>query len=146
MKKLILTLLSLFFYSYCFATPSNSISIPNSFTPNTTISSSQVNSNFNEISTKYSIHTHTDITQVGAITTGTWTASVIGTAYGGTGNAYGIGLPTGAVFFMITGSCPSGTTDVTATYADRFPRIHATPGTKVAATGHTHGAGTYTGP
>lgn len=40
-----------------------------------------------------------------------------------------IGLPSGAIFFMITGSCPTGTTDVTATYADKFIKINATTGT-----------------
>jgi len=41
----------------------------------------------------------------------------------------GILLPTGAVFFMITGSCPTGTTDVTATYSNKFIKINATQGT-----------------
>ncbi len=40
----------------------------------------------------------------------------------------GVVLPSGALFYMITGSCPSGTTDVTATYSDKFIRINATQG------------------
>lgn len=106
-----------------------------------------MNANFNETSSKYNLHTHIDITQVGAITTGSWTGSVIGTAYGGTGNAYGLGLPSGSVFFMVTGACPSGSTDVTDTYADMFPRVMddatSTPAT-AAATAHSHAAGTLT--
>lgn len=42
--------------------------------------------------------------------------------------AAGIILPPGAVFFMITGSCPTGSTDVTSTYSDKFLRINATQG------------------
>ena len=44
-------------------------------------------------------------------------------------NLSGVTLPTGAVFYMITGSCPSGTTDVTATYSNKFIKINATQGT-----------------
>ncbi len=47
-------------------------------------------------------------------------------------------LPSGAVFFMITGSCPSGTTDVTTTYSDMFVRINATQGTTSGVNTHTH--------
>ncbi len=35
-------------------------------------------------------------------------------------------LPSGAVYFMFSGSCPSGTTDVTATYSNKFIKINAT--------------------
>jgi hypothetical protein len=41
----------------------------------------------------------------------------------------GFALPSGAVFFMMTGSCPTGTTDVTATYSDKFIKVNATQGT-----------------
>ena len=37
-------------------------------------------------------------------------------------------LPPGAVFFMVTGSCPDKTTDVSATYSNKFARINATAG------------------
>lgn len=40
----------------------------------------------------------------------------------------GVTLPTGAIFFMVTGSCPTGTTDVTTTYSNKFVRINATGG------------------
>lgn len=55
-------------------------------------------------------------------------------------------LPSGAIFFMVTGSCPAGTTDVTATYSDKFVRINATGGSTGGANTHTHGAGSYKGP
>ncbi|MCK9370604.1 hypothetical protein M0R04_11900 [Candidatus Dojkabacteria bacterium] len=41
----------------------------------------------------------------------------------------GVSLPSGAIFFMITGSCPTGTTDVSATYANKFVKINSTQGT-----------------
>lgn len=41
----------------------------------------------------------------------------------------GLQLPTGAVFFMMTGSCPTGTTDVSATYSNKFIKVNATAGT-----------------
>lgn len=44
-------------------------------------------------------------------------------------NASSVTLPTGAVFFMVTGSCPAGTTDVSATYSNKFIKINATAGT-----------------
>lgn len=113
MKIIKVILFCLLFPFCCYAAPSNSISIPNSFNPNTTIVSSEMNSNFNEISNKYSVHTHTDITEVGAITSGTWTANALDWAY--------IPFPSGAIFFIISGTCPSGTTDVTSTYSSEFP-------------------------
>lgn len=64
-----------------FAVPSNQINVPNSFSANTVISSSATNSNNNEIQTKFNTHTHTDLTQVGTITTGTWAASPIAYQY-----------------------------------------------------------------
>ena len=55
-------------------------------------------------------------------------------------------LPAGAVYFMLTGSCPAGTTDISATYPNYFPRINATPATVGGAATHTHTAGTYVAP
>ncbi len=43
--------------------------------------------------------------------------------------ANSVTLPSGAIFFMITGSCPTGTTDVTATYSNKFIKVNATAGT-----------------
>lgn len=45
----------------------------------------------------------------------------------------GVVLPSGAIFFMITGSCPLGTTDVSTTYANKFVKINATQGTSTNA-------------
>jgi hypothetical protein len=58
----------------------------------------------------------------------------------------GVILPAGAAFFMISGSCPTGTTDVTATYSNKFVRVNATGGTTGGADTHSHSAGTYAGP
>ena len=67
-------------------------------------------------------------------------------------NANSVTLPSGAVFFMLTGSCPAGTTDVTSTYSDKFLRINATQGstggsdtvtiTEANLPSHTHAVGT----
>lgn len=43
-------------------------------------------------------------------------------------NLGGVVLPSGAVFYMITGNCPTGTTDVTTTYSNKMIRINATGG------------------
>lgn len=61
-------------------------------------------------------------------------------------NANSVTLPSGALFFMVTGSCPAGTTDVTATYSDKFVRINATGGSTAGSDTHTHSAGSYAGP
>jgi hypothetical protein len=55
------------------------------------------------------------------------------------GSAPGILLPSGAVFYMLTGDCPNGTTDVSATYANKFIKANATAGTSsgVVLTGAT---------
>lgn len=54
-------------------------------------------------------------------------------------NANSVTLPTGAAFFMMTGSCPPGTTDVSASYSNKFIKINATAGTSsgVVLTGTT---------
>ena len=54
-------------------------------------------------------------------------------------------LPAGAVFFMVTGSCPSWTTDVSATYSNLFVRVNATQGTLGGGNTHEHTAGTFAG-
>ena len=54
-------------------------------------------------------------------------------------------LPAGAIFFMVTGSCPSWTTDVSTTYANLFVRINATQGSLGGSNTHTHGVGSYLG-
>jgi len=54
-------------------------------------------------------------------------------------------LPAGAVFFMVTGSCPAWTTDVSATYSNLFLRINATQGTLGGSDTHTHAVGSFVG-
>ncbi|MBU2541833.1 MAG: hypothetical protein KJ593_08040 [Candidatus Omnitrophica bacterium] len=51
----------------------------------------------------------------------------------------GILLPSGAIFFMLSGDCPIGTTDVTAAYSDKFIRVNATQGARGGADSHDHG-------
>lgn len=55
-------------------------------------------------------------------------------------------LPAGAVFFMLIGSCPAWTTDVSATYANLFLRVNATAGTLSGGDTHTHTVGSYAAP
>jgi len=52
-------------------------------------------------------------------------------------------LPSGAVYFLLTGSCPSGTTDISATYEGDFLRVSATQLTTGGDTTHTHGVGSF---
>jgi len=88
MKKLMVGLMMLVATS-AFCAPNTTVNTPNNFTPNTTIQSSQVNSNFNEVQTQYNNHSHTDITQTGAITIGSWLGTPVATTYGGTGQNFG---------------------------------------------------------
>lgn len=87
-KSLYLSLLVLFIGTYSWSAPTVTMTIPNSFSPNTVISSSSVNANFNEVSSKFNTHTHTDITQLGTVVVGSWNGSIIGTQYGGTGKDF----------------------------------------------------------
>jgi len=103
-RNILLTILALLIIATpVFSSPSNTISIPNSFSPNTAISSSEANANFNEVGTKFNAHTHTDITSLGTVTTGSWNATAITAEYGGTGlatitdGAVMLGSGTGAV-------------------------------------------------
>jgi len=54
-------------------------------------------------------------------------------------------LPSGAVYFMRTGTCPAGTTNISATFSNSFVRINATAGSTGGANTHTHGAGSLAG-
>ena len=62
----------------------------------------------------------------------------------------GLALPTGAVFFMLTGDCPYGSTDITATYAGKFLMTNTTQGVtggsltiaEANLPAHTHATGT----
>ncbi len=91
MKKLLLVISFLLVANLCYATPTTTIAVPNTFTANTIIYSSQVNANYVEIQNKYNTHSHTDITtlsslvSIGTITTGVWNGTTVAIAYGGTG-------------------------------------------------------------
>lgn len=54
----------------------------------------------------------------------------------------GILLPSGSAFFMFSGSCPSGSTDVTATYSNKFIKVNSTQltssGPVISATTDAH--------
>lgn len=119
------------------------------YTPNTTIDPTQNNANENSI---YSyLQAGVDTYAAGSISN----AAISGTAaipYSKLNLTGGIvradlsassfvTLPSGAVFFMITGSCPTGTTDVSATYSNKYIKINATAGTSsgVVLTGTTDG-------
>lgn len=104
MKKWLIGFWMLAMCSLAYSAPSTTITIPNSFTPNTTIQSSQVNDNFNQCQTQYNSHTHTDITSVGAITSGSWLGTPIGTTYGGTGQNFGAGAVGSTTYFSAVGT------------------------------------------
>lgn len=78
----------------------------------------------------------TAITGLGSIPSGAGTIPAA--------NLGGVTLPSGAVFFMISGSCPSGTTDVTATYADRMIIANATQNATGGSATHLHTGPSHT--
>jgi len=106
-----------------YSTPSTTISTPNSFSSNTVIQSSDMNSNFSEHQSKYNTHSHVDITQVGTITSGTWNGTIVTTQYGGTSSDFS-GVASGAIiYFDGTGTTttlarPTGTASGAVIYFD----------------------------
>lgn len=113
-KKFLLIVSFVLVTKLCFSSPTNTVSIPNSFSPNTVISSSQVNANFNEGQTKFNAHSHSDISQLGTITTGTWQGTVIDEAYGGLGSDFSATAQGNIFYFSGTGTVATlapGTTD-----------------------------------
>lgn len=54
----------------------------------------------------------------------------------------GVLLPSGSIFFMLTGDCPTGTTDVTSTYEDKFFRAGTSAGSTGGSDTHNHGGST----
>lgn len=78
MRKLYIILALILGLQYnSWSNPSNSISIQYPAVSNALIASADYNSNNNEIQTKFNSHTHTDLTQVGTITTGVWAGTPI---------------------------------------------------------------------
>lgn len=103
-RMLFLFIISFIFIRPAFSAPSVTLNIPNSFSPQTTIQSAQVNSNFSTTATTYNSHTHTDVTQVGTITTGNWNATSIPVQYGGTGNNWSAIVRGGIPYFSALGT------------------------------------------
>lgn len=128
-KKLNIVFYLLLLTSLCFAAPSTTINVPNSFSPQTTIASSAMNANFNEITTKYNTHTHTDITQLGVVTSGTWAATPVQSSY----VAQGAGSITGEVKLWAgtTSNIPSSflSCDGTAVSRSTYSALFAIIGT-----------------
>lgn len=185
MRKLSYILFILLFCSPAFASPP---SRTYTYTTGTTISSTAVTANEDNIynylqggvdSIKDGSITNADIVASAGIPVSKLDLSTIATdisftgdnTFSGTNNftgtlqqggSSGLLMPSGAVFFMITGSCPTGSTDVSATYANKYVKINATAGTSqgVILTGtsdsttltsaqsgvpaHTHGIKNYT--
>ncbi len=105
MRKILFLIVGLLLVTSLFyGAPSNTVSIPNSFSPNTVIKSSETNANNAEIQSKYNAHGHTDIIQVGTITTGAWNATPVTTQYGGTGQNFSSVASGSIVFFNGVGS------------------------------------------
>lgn len=106
------------------------------YTPNTTIDPNQNNTNENSLFSYLQVGV--DTYAAGSIT-GAAISSSASIPYVSLSLANSIQpsdiasghilLPTGAAFFMFTGSCPSGTTDVTSTYSNKFIKINSTQGT-----------------
>lgn len=87
----------------------------------------------------------TEAIATGAVTSNDILDGTIQTTDLGFAIAGGALLPSGAVYFMLTGSCPAGTTDISSTYSGYFLRTNSTQGTVAGADTHTHTAGSYTG-
>lgn len=159
MKKLfsILTILIFSTWNVNAAPPTRAFT----YVSNTTIDPAQVNTNENSL---YSyLQTGVDTYASGSITGAAVSASAsipyvslslsnsivnadISTSAAITASkitaGYGV-LPSGAVYFMLTGSCPTGTTDVSATYSNLFLRVNAIAGSTGGADTHTHTSGSY---
>ncbi len=142
MKKILILITLLLSTNVFAAAPTR----PYTYVSNTTIDPTQNNANENAL---YSyLQTGVDTYAVGSITGAAISASAsipyvslsLASSIKPSDIAAGaVLLPTGAAFFMLTGSCPSGTTDITATYSNKFVKINATQGTSsgVVLTGTT---------
>ena len=106
MNKILLLLVSfLLVANISYSAPTNAISTPNTFSPNTVIQSADVNADFSHHQSQYNTHNHTDITQLGTVTTGGWNGTAITTQYGGTGRDLS-GAATGTII-VFNGSTTS---------------------------------------
>jgi len=151
------------------AIPDTVLSVSPDATDGTTITASDENTRSTSIETAHNNHGHVDITQTGTplnIGATSGRSSIGDTSVileGATNDAFettitvtdptadntitlpnddGVVMPDGALIFMLGGSCPPGTTDITATHSDRFVRINATGGSTGGANTHDHGSTT----
>ena len=164
------------------ALPDTIMSITPDATDGTTITASDENSRSTSTETPYNSHGHVDIVQTGTrlhIGASSGRSSIGDTSVvleGTTNNAFevtilatdptadititlpdddGVVMPDGALIFMLNGSCPPGTTDITATHSNRFIRVNATGGSTGGSStdtitltagnhaSHTHAGGTH---
>ena len=82
MKKIFFFLLVyLTFNNQCLAVPSNTMSVTPTAANATIIQASDENDRNNTITTTFNAHSHTDITQLGTVTTGVWNGTSIASQY-----------------------------------------------------------------
>lgn len=142
MRKILLTLLLI--PSLAFATD---VTIPTVYTTNGTVTSSNLNGNFTAVAQKINgglDNENADTTngyrfyeiKSSLPTAGSQGRTVFLTTNNSlnfdSGSAWvtvqtsGILMPSGALFFMASGSCPTGSTDVSATYSNKYVKINST--------------------
>lgn len=85
MKKLLFIPL-LFLTTLLYASPNNSMSILPVAVDRETIEANDENDRNSTIASAYNAHNHTDITQLGTVTTGVWNGTAVPVLYGGTGS------------------------------------------------------------
>ncbi len=134
MFRIALALLMVFMVSVAdAAAPSR----PNNYVANTTIDPTAVNANENTLYTYLQVGVDTyadgsiigdDISNSAAIPYSKLVLTNSITRSDLSSSSF-VTLPTGAVFFMVSGSCPTGTTDVSVTYANKYVKINSTAGT-----------------
>ena len=154
MKKLLFFLIvSFVFVHLSYGAPGSNMSITPSASSGTTITASDENSRNNTISTTFNAHTHTDITQVGTISSGTWQGTAVGTSYGGLGAS----VPGARVFNSANISISNDTNTALTFDTERFDndtnhstasntgRLTATTAGKYLIIGHAEFAANGTG-
>lgn len=119
----------------------------NSYVAGTVIEPSPVNSDFNTLYETFQNGIGTDCLSDNAVTSakiatgGVTSADILDGTITTADLAFtpsGQVLPAGAVFMMLSGSCPAWTTDVSATYANLFMRISPTAAFQAGSDTHTH--------
>ncbi len=87
MRKFLLAILLLFLTTNLYSAPTTSMSIIPIATDGAKIEAADENNRNSVVSSTYNAHTHEDITKLGTVTTGVWTATAVPVAYGGTGSS-----------------------------------------------------------